>query len=65
VKTLLVTGYGVKLRYRNGLLLVESSNNKQEVSLADLEQVVIASSGVWLSSKVIRKLIEFGVDVVS
>jgi len=64
VKTLLVTGYGVRLRYRNGLLLVESSNNKQEVSLADLEQVVIASSGVWLSSKVIRKLIEFGVDVV-
>ncbi len=64
MKTLLIAGYGVRLRYRKGLLLVESKNSKQEVPVSDLEQVVIATSGVWLSSKVIRKLIEFGVDLV-
>jgi CRISPR-associated protein Cas1 len=64
MKTLLVSGYGVRLRFRRGLLIVESKNNKQEVPIADLEQVVIITSGVWFSSKVIRKLVEYGVDLV-
>jgi len=64
VKTLLVAGYGVRLKFRKGVLLVESRNGEQEVPVADLEQVVVATGGVWLSSKVVRKLVEYGVDLV-
>jgi len=64
MKTLLISGYGVRLRFKKGLLIVESKNSKQEVPIADLEQVVITTSGVWLSSKVVRKLSEYGVDLV-
>jgi CRISPR-associated protein Cas1 len=64
MKTLLLAGYGVRLRFRRGLLIVESKGEKREVPLVDLEQVVVATSGVWLSSKVVRKLVEHGVDLV-
>lgn len=64
MKTLLVTGYGVRLRFRKGIIVVESRNGVQEVPLADLEQVVVATSGVWFSSKLVRKLAEHGVDFV-
>lgn len=64
MKTLLVSGYGVRLRFRRGVLVVESKGNKQEVPVADLEQIVVVTSGVWLSSKLVRKLIEYGVDLV-
>ena len=64
MKTLLVSGYGVRLRFRKGLLIVESKSSKQEVPIPDLEQVIVVTSGVWLSSKVVRKLVEYGVDLV-
>ncbi len=64
MRTLVVTGYGVKIRVRNGLLLITGKDLKQEESLYDLEQVVIASSGVSISSKAVRMLIEHGVDLV-
>jgi CRISPR-associated protein Cas1 len=64
VKSLVVSGYGVRLRFRNGLIIAESKNGKQEVPVADVEQLVLATSGIWLSSKLIRRLIEYGVDVV-
>lgn len=64
MKTLTITGYGVRLRYRKGLIVVESKNSSQEIPVFDIDQVIIATSGVWFSSKLIRKLIEQGVDVV-
>jgi CRISPR-associated protein Cas1 len=65
LNTLLVTGYGVRLRYRKGLVVVETrSGEKQEIPLANLDQVLIATSGVWFSSKLVRKLVEHGVDLV-
>ena len=64
MKQLVVAGYGVRLRYRRGLLLVESKNEKNQVPIADIEQLVIATGGVWFSSKLIRVLIDNGIDVV-
>ncbi|ACL11108.1 CRISPR-associated protein Cas1 [Desulfurococcus amylolyticus 1221n] len=64
MKTLIVSGYGVRLRYRKGLMLIESKNEKNEVPLTDLEQVVIETGGVWFSSKLIRKMVEYGIDFI-
>lgn len=65
MKTLLISGYGVKLKFKKGLLLVESRNSgKQEIPLHEIDQVVITTSGVSLSSKVIRALVEHGIDLV-
>lgn len=64
MRTLVVSGYGVRLRARKDILLVESKSGKQEVPIADLDQVVVATSGVWFSSKLVRRLIEHGVDLV-
>lgn len=61
---MIISGYGIRLRYRKGLILVESKNGNQEMPLFDIDQVVIATSGVWFSSKLVRKLIENGVDLV-
>lgn len=64
MKTLVVAGYGVRLRYRSGLIIVESREEREEVPVAELDQVVVATSGAWFSSKLVRKLIEHGVDLV-
>lgn len=65
LKTLLLSGYGIRTRYRKGLLILESkTNGKQEIPLADIHQVIVVSSGIWFSSKLVRKLIEHGVDLV-
>lgn len=65
MKTLLVSGYGVKLRFRKGLLVIESQKEgRQEVPLFDVDQVVITTGGVWFSSKLVRKMVEHGVDLV-
>ncbi|MEM4717794.1 MAG: CRISPR-associated endonuclease Cas1 [Desulfurococcaceae archaeon] len=65
MNTILISGYGVRLRYRRGVLIVEPrGEDKQEVPIINVDQVVIATSGVWLSSKLVRKLVEHGVDIV-
>lgn len=65
MKTILVTGHGVRLRYRKGLLVIETKKEeKQELPLFDVDQIVIATSGIWFSSKLIRKIIEHGIDLV-
>ncbi|MEZ0394288.1 MAG: CRISPR-associated endonuclease Cas1 [Desulfurococcaceae archaeon] len=64
MRSLVISGYGVRLRYRKGLLLIESRDRRDEVPIADLDQVIVATGGVWLSSKVVRKLAEHGVDLL-
>lgn len=64
MNNIVISGYGIRIRYRNGLLLIESKQGEREIPLVNIDQVIIATSGVWLSSKVVRKLIEHGVDLV-
>lgn len=64
MRTLIISGYGVRLRYRKGLIQVESKTSKQEIPLFDIDQIIVTTSGVWLSSKLIRKLVEHGVDFI-
>lgn len=64
MKTIIVSDYGVRLRFRKGVLRIESRGGCREIPLANVDQVLIATSGVWLSSKLIRKLVEYGIDLV-
>lgn len=64
MKTLIISDYGIKISYRKGLLVIKNKNEKKEVSLVDLEQLVIATSGVSITSKAVRALIYHGIDLV-
>ena len=64
MRTLVVTGYGVRLGFEKGLLVVKSREAKEKISIGDLDQVVIASSGVSISSRAVRALMRHGVDLV-
>jgi len=63
-KTIIVCDYGVRIRYRRGVFIIVHKNGREELNPVEIEQVIIATSGVWLSSKVVRKMIEFGIDLV-
>jgi len=65
MRELVVSGYGVSLRARQGLLVLTSrGSGKVEVSPGDLDLVIIASGGVSVTSKAVRLLLMHGVDLV-
>ncbi len=64
MKTLIVAGYGVKIGVEKGLLVIRGRDGVEKVSLGDLDQVVIATSGVSISSRAIRAMLRNGVDLV-
>ena len=62
---LIVSGYGVRLGYRNGLFVVKEKNKViAEAAPSMIEQIIIVTSGVSVSSKAIRTAIYHGIDVV-
>jgi len=63
-KTVVISDYGVRIRFRRGVFIVEHRGGREELNPLEVEQVVVATGGVWLSSKVVRKMIEYGVDLV-
>lgn len=64
MKTMIVSGYGVRIGVEKGVLVVKDKNSVEKISIGDLDQVVIATSGVSISSKAIRVLLRHGVDIV-
>lgn len=64
MKTMIISGYGIRVGIEKGVLVVRDKNNAEKISVGDLDQVVIATSGVSISSKAIRVLLRHGVDVV-
>jgi len=64
VKSVIITDHGVRIRFRQGAFIIESRNGRQTLNPVEVEQVVIATGSVWLSSKVVRKMIEYGIDLV-
>jgi len=64
VRELVVKGYGVSVRARKGLLVVEGDGNRVEASPFELDQVAIVSGGVSITSSAVRLLMRHGVDVV-
>jgi len=64
MRTLIVSGYGVKIAVEKGVLKVVNGKEKLSVNLVDLEQIVIVTSGVSITSKAVRSIIYHGVDLV-
>lgn len=64
MKTLIISNYGVKVKVEKGLLLVKSENSKTHVSMTDVEQIIVVTGGVSLTSKAVRSMIEHGIDLV-
>lgn len=64
MKTLVISDYGVKISYKKGVLKLKTKKESRDISLTDLEQLVIATSGVLITSKAVRALVNHGVDLV-
>lgn len=64
VRILHVTGYGVSIGFSRGSLRVRSKSGETSVPLNEVDVVVVASSGVSISSKAVRWLVRSGVEVV-
>lgn len=64
MKTLFLVGYGVRIGYRNGSFMIVDKESKKTISPLEIDQVIIASSGVLITSKAVRKMIEYGIDLV-
>lgn len=64
MKTLILVEYGVRISYRNGSFIITCRDFKKTVSPLEVDQVIVASSGVLITSKAVRKMIEYGIDLV-
>ncbi|MEM1631785.1 MAG: CRISPR-associated endonuclease Cas1 [Thermofilum sp.] len=64
MRELVLKGYGVRVRSRKGLLIVESKEGRVELSPSEVNQVVVVSGGVSITSSAIRLLMRNCVDVV-
>ncbi|MEM4538463.1 MAG: CRISPR-associated endonuclease Cas1 [Thermosphaera sp.] len=65
MKQLIVAEYGARLRTRRNQIVVEKKNGeKNNIPIHEVEQVIIASSGVSISSKTVRKILDHGIDLV-
>ncbi len=59
-----VAGYGVKLGVENGSLTITSNGKKRVIPISDVDIVVIASSGISITSKALRVMIRSGIEMV-
>ncbi len=65
MKCLVVSDYGVKISIRKGILTITSRGGRRvEANLVDLQQILVLTGGVVITSRAIRCLMEHGVDVV-
>lgn len=64
MKTLLVADYGVKISTRKGVFVISSRDRKHTVSPSDIDVLVIATSGVSITSSAARLAARHGVEIV-
>lgn len=64
MRELVLKGYGVRVRARKGLLVVEGGEGKVELSPSEVDQVIVVSGGVSVTSSAVRLLMHNGVDIV-
>ena len=60
----MVDGYGVRLGYRDGAMTVAGREGAARVPLSDVDMIVVATSGVSVSSALVRALARAGIDLV-
>ncbi len=65
MSTLIIKDYGISLRYRKGLLLIcKNGQILKKIALANIEQIIIVTSGVMISSKLVRAIIRANIDLI-
>lgn len=63
MKVLVVGGYGVKLGYSKSMVTIRGAMDK-ELPIGELDQIILTTSGISISSKLIREVVKRGVDIV-
>ncbi|MEM1642500.1 MAG: CRISPR-associated endonuclease Cas1 [Desulfurococcaceae archaeon] len=64
MRTLVVSGYGVGLSVKKGTIVLKTKNEVKNVSLSDVDSIVVTTSGVSITSKAVRQLTKMGVMLV-
>ncbi len=65
MKTITISGYGLKLSFRKGLFVISKNGEKvQEFSPLEIEQIIITTSGIAITSKAVRVASRLGIDIV-
>ena len=65
MRILQITGYGVKVRVKDGGLLIESKDDgSRTVPISDVDLVLVHTSGVSFTSNAIRRMVRAGIEVV-
>jgi len=61
---LIVSGWGVFLGVKNGMISIRNGESEREVSAGDVETVIVATKGVSISSAFLRLAFQNNIDVV-
>ncbi|MEM1710457.1 MAG: CRISPR-associated endonuclease Cas1 [Sulfolobales archaeon] len=59
-----MSGYGVKLKVKNNYIVIHSKDSVKEVAPSEVDSIIIATSGVVLTSKFLRLVSNYGIDLV-
>lgn len=64
MRSLIIAGYGVRVGVRKGYIVIKSKEGVKEVAPSDVDQVIIATSGVSLTTKFLRLVSNYGIDLI-
>jgi len=64
VRVLHISGYGLRLGARGGALYVRGAGGERLVPLSEVDVVVVATSGVTVTSRAVRLMAKAGVELV-
>ena len=64
MRMLWVDGYGVRVGGRGGAIYVRDGESETVIPTSDVDVVVLASSGVSVSSRAMRRMLEAGIELV-
>jgi CRISPR-associated protein Cas1 len=64
VRVLHVAGYGVKIGVNGSSLVIESKSGKRKIPVWEVDVVVVASSGVSVTSRALRLMVRSGVELL-
>jgi len=64
VRALWVDGYGVRVGAKQGALYVKDGKGETSIPLSDIDAVVLASSGITISSRAMRLMMGAGIELI-
>ncbi len=64
MRSLIIKGYGVKLSYRKGTLVVKNRDSSSTYSLTDADRIILMTSGISITTRAIRAMVDAGIELV-